>query len=174
MDEAVRGIAKYDLIADPGTALYYAGVGMQAAGRICEIVTGKPWGQIFRETLGDPLEMDSTDYFALGGPTKNPDVAGAVRTCVDDYGNYLTMLLNRGVYKGKRVLSEKAVATMLSNQSGCLPILKHPYDVLDIVDPALAKAPYGIGCWLEDFDPKTGKTTRSLPVAGSDACPSWI
>ncbi len=108
MDEAVRGIAKYDLIADPGTALYYAGAGMQAAGRICEIATGKPWAQIFRETIGDPLEMDSTDYFALG-PTKNPDVAGAVRTCVDDYGNYLTMLLNRGVYKGKRILSEKAV-----------------------------------------------------------------
>ena len=172
MDEAVREIAKYDLIADPGTALYYAGVGMQAAGRICEIETGKPWAEIFRETLGDPLEMDSTDYFALG-PTKNPDVAGAVRTCVDDYGNYLTMLLNRGVYKGKRILSEKAVTTMLTNQSGCLPILKHPYDVLDIIDPALAKAPYGIGCWLEDFDPKTGKTT-SISSAGGFGCMPFL
>ena len=104
MDEAVRKIAQCDLIADPGTALYYGGMGMQAAGRICEIATGKPWAEIFRETLGDPLEMDSTDYFGLGGPTKNPNVAGAVRTCVDDYGNYLTMLLNRGVYKGKRIL----------------------------------------------------------------------
>jgi predicted dienelactone hydrolase/CubicO group peptidase (beta-lactamase class C family) len=170
MDEAVRGIAEYDLIADPGTALYYAGAGMQAAGRICEITTGKPWGQIFRETLGDPLEMNSTDYFALG-PTENPDVAGAVRTCVDDYGNYLNMLLNRGVYKGKRVLSEKAVATMLSNQSGCLPILKHPYDALDIVDPALAKAPYGIGCWLDDFDPKTGKTTQITSGGGFGCMP---
>ena len=170
MDEAVRGIAKYDLIADPGTALYYAGVGMQAAGRICEIETGKPWVEIFRETIGDPLEMNSTDYFALG-PTKNPDVAGAVRTCVDNYGKYLTMLLNRGVYKGKRILSEQAVTTMLSNQSGCLPILKHPYDVLDIVDPALAKAPYGIGCWLDDFDPKTGKTTQITSGGGFGCMP---
>ena len=171
MDEAVRGIATYDLVADPGTALYYAGSGMQAAGRICEIVTGKPWGQIFRETIGDPLGMENTDYFGIGGPTKNPDVAGAVRTCVDDYGKYLTMLLNRGVYKGKRVLSEKAVATMLSNQSGCLPILKHPYDALDIVDPALAKAPYGIGCWLDDFDPKTGKTTQITSGGGFGCMP---
>ena len=171
MDEAVRGIAKYDLIADPGTALYYAGAGMQAAGRICEIVTGKPWAKIFRETLGDPLGMENTDYFALGGQTENPNVAGAVRTCVDDYGNYLTMLLNRGVYKGNRILSEKAVTTMLSNQSGCLPILKHPYDVLDIVDPALAKAPYGIGCWLDDFDPKTGKTTQITSGGGFGCMP---
>jgi CubicO group peptidase (beta-lactamase class C family) len=170
LDEAVRGIAKYDLIADPGTALYYAGSGMQAAGRICEIVTGKPWVKIFQETLGDPLEMDHTDYFALG-QTKNPDVAGAVRTCVDDYGNYLTMLLNRGVYKGKRILSEQAVTTMLTNQSGCLPILKHPYDVLDIVDPALAKAPYGIGCWLEDCDPKTGRATQITSAGGFGCIP---
>ena len=173
MDEAVRGIATYDLVADPGTALYYAGSGMQAAGRICELVTGKSWGQIFRKTIGDPLGMEHTDYFGIGGPTENPDVAGAVRTCVDDYGKYLTMLLNRGVYKGKRVLSEKAVETMLSNQSGCLPILKHPYDVLDIVDPALAKSPYGIGCWLEDFDPKTGKTT-AISSGGGFGCMPFL
>ena len=172
MDEAVRGIAKYDLIADPGTAVYYAGAGMQVAGRICEIVTGKPWTKIFQETLGDPLEMDNTDYFALG-PTKNPDVAGAVRTCVDDYGNYLTMLLNRGVYKGKRILSEKAVTAMLTNQSGCLPILKSPYDVLDIMDPALAKALCGIGCWLEDFDPETGRTT-AISSAGGFGCMPFL
>ena len=173
MDEAVRGIATYELVADPGTALYYAGSGMQAAGRICEIVTGKPWGQIFRETIGNPLGMEDTDYFGIGGPTENPDVAGAVRTCVDDYGKYLTMLLNRGVYNGKRVLSKKAVATMLSNQSGCLPILKHPYDVLDIIDPKLAKAPYGIGCWLEDFDPKTGRTT-AISSGGGFGCMPFL
>jgi len=173
MDEAVRKIARCELIADPGTALFYGGIGMQAAGRICEIATGKPWIEIFRETLGDPLEMESTDYFGLGGPTKNPNVAGAVRTCVDDYGNYLTMLLNRGQYKGKRILSEKAVSTMLSNQSGNLPILRHAYDVLDVIDPMLAKAPYGIGCWLEDFDPDTGRTT-SISSGGGFGCMPFL
>ncbi|MCU0980913.1 MAG: serine hydrolase, partial [Pirellulaceae bacterium] len=170
MDEAVREIAKCDLIADPGTALYYSGLGMQAAGRICEIVTGKPWAEIFKETLGQPLAMNHTDYFALG-PTKNPDVAGAGRTCVDDYGNYLTMLLNRGLYQGRRILSEKAVTTMLTNQSGCLPVLRHPYDVLDIVNPALATAPYGIGCWLDDFDLKTGQTTAITSGGGFGCMP---
>jgi predicted dienelactone hydrolase/CubicO group peptidase (beta-lactamase class C family) len=170
MYEAVREIAKGDLIADPGTALYYSGLGMQAAGRICEIVTGKPWVEIFKETLGDPLGMDSTSYYAFGA-TKNPNVAGSVRTCVDDYGNYLTMLLNRGLYKGKRILSEKAATTMLANQSGILPVLRHPYDVLDIIDPALATAPYGIGCWLEDFDPKTGQTTAITSGGGFGCMP---
>jgi hypothetical protein len=98
-------------------------------------------------------------------------VAGAGRTCVDDYGNYLTMLLNRGLYKGKRILSEKAVTTMLSNQSGTLPVLRHAYDSLDVIDPALAKAPYGIGCWLEDFDPKTGQTTAITSGGGFGCMP---
>ena len=170
MDEAVREIARCDLIADPGTALYYSGLGMQAAGRICEIVVSKPWTGIFRETLGDPLGMDSTDYFARG-PTKNPNVAGSCRTCVDDYGNYLTMLLNGGVYKGKRILSETAVTTMLTNQSGALPALRHPYDVLDVVNPALAAAPYGIGCWLEDCNPQTGEATAITSGGGFGCMP---
>jgi CubicO group peptidase (beta-lactamase class C family) len=116
--------------------------------------------------------MDSTDYFGLG-PTKNPNVAGAVRTCVDDYGNYLTMLLGRGVYKGKRVLSEKAVTTMLSNQSGNLPILRHAYNSLDVIDPKLAVAPYGIGCWLEDFDRETGQTT-AISSGGGFGCMPFL
>ena len=171
MDEAVRKIAKCDLIADPGQALYYSGLGMQVAGRICEIETSKPWARIFQETLGEPLEMTHTDYWAFGA-TENPNVAGGIRTCVDDYGNYLTMLLNGGLYKDKRILSVKAVTTMLANQSGdSLPILRHPYGVLDIIDPALAKAPYGIGCWLEDFDPKTGQTTAITSGGGFGCMP---
>jgi len=170
MDEAVREIAKGDLIADPGTALYYSGLGMQAAARICEIVTGKPWVEIFKETLGDPLGMDSTSYYAFG-ETKNPNVAGGVKTSVDDYGSYLTMLLNQGVFKGRRILSDKAEATMLTNQSGNLPVLRHAYTTLDVVDPALATAPYGIGCWLEDFDPKTGQTTAITSGGGFGCMP---
>ncbi len=170
MEEAVHRIADCELVADPGTALYYGGIGMQAAGRICEITTGKPWADLFRETIGDPLGMDSTDYFGLG-PTENPNVAGAVRTCVDDYGKYLTMLLNRGVYQGRRILSEEAVATMLANQSGDVPILRHAYEGLHAVDPALASAPYGIGCWLEDFDPDTGRTTAITSGGGFGCMP---
>jgi CubicO group peptidase (beta-lactamase class C family)/predicted dienelactone hydrolase len=172
MDEAVREIARDNLIADPGTALYYSGLGMQAAARICEIATGKPWADIFDEVLRRPLSMSHTDYWAFG-VTSNPNVAGSGRTCVDDYGNYLTMLLNRGLYKGKRILSEKAVTTMLENQSGILPILRHPYEVLDIFDTVLANAPYGIGCWLEDFNPETGQTT-SITSGGGFGCMPFL
>ncbi len=170
MDEAVRKIAECDLIADPGTALYYSGLGMQVAARICEIATGKPWVEIFKEVLGNPLEMNHTTYYAFG-PTKNPNVAGGIRTCVDDYGNYLNMLLNNGVFKGRRVLSEEAIQTMFSIQSGIHPILRHAYDVLDVVDPKLAVAPYGIGCWLEDYDPDTGETTVFTSGGGFGCMP---
>ncbi len=170
MEEAVRAIAGLELTADPGTALYYSGLGMQAAGRICEIACGKPWAEIFHQTLGEPLGMNQTDYWAFGA-AENPNVAGSVRTCVDDYGKFLTMLLNGGVYQGRRILSQEAVATMLSNQSGSVPILRHPYEVLDVIDPALASAPYGIGCWLEDFDSSTGQTTMITSGGGFGCMP---
>ena len=38
-------------------------------------------------------------------------------------------------------------------------------------DPALAKAPYGIGCWLDDFDPKTGKTSQITSGGGFGCLP---
>jgi len=65
------------------------------------------------------------------------------------------------------------MATMLSNQSGTLPALRQAYDTLDVIAPALAKAPYGIGCWLEDFDPKTGQT-NAISSGGGFGCMPFL
>ena len=172
LEEAVDKIADVPLTYEPGTHLYYSGLGMQVAGRIAEIATGKPWVEIFREQIGDPLGMDKTTYYAFG-KTENPNVAGSVETCIDDYGAFVTMVLNHGMYRGQRVLSEKAVETMLSIQSGNVPILHHPYVGYTDFDPSMAKMPYGIGCWLERVDAETGLAWRASS-GGAFGCQPFV
>lgn len=172
LEEAVDRIAEVPLACDPGTELLYSGLGMQVAARIAEIATGKSWVEIFEEKIGGPLEMESTTYYAFGR-TDNPNVAGSIETCIDDYGHFVTTVLNRGVFRGKRVLSEEAVAAMLTNQCGDVPIRRHPWQGYTDFAPHMADTPYGIGCWLEEVDPKSGKVERASS-GGAFGCQPFV
>ena len=156
MKEAVARIADVPLAYKPGTALLYSGLGMQAAGRICEVAAGKKWAAIAEENIFRACDMKHTSYDAFGR-TENPMVPGGIRTCAGDYTNYMMMLVNRGYFRGRRILSEQAVDAMLSVQSGHVRILRHPYAPFASVDPDAAKAPYGIGCWIHTYDRQTGR-----------------
>lgn len=172
LEEAAHKIAEVPLVADSGTALFYSGLGMQVAGRIAEVVTGKPWVEIFKEKIGEPCEMKSTNYYAFG-ETKNPNVAGSVQTNIDDYGNFVSMIANRGVFKGRRVLSEKAVAEMLRNQTGAVPIKRHPWAPMEGIEGAPSQSRYGIGAWLEGMDAKTGAAWEASS-GGAFGCQPWV
>ncbi len=172
MAEAADQIAEIPLEFDPGTALLYSGSGMQAAGRICEIATGNKWVEIFEEEIAGPLEMENTHYDAFGR-TENPNVAGSVATSVDDYGNFLRMVLGRGVFEGRRVLSERAVETMLTNQTGDVPIRRSACQPYVDLDPEFAESRYGVGCWLERIDPETGLAAEATS-AGAFGCVPFV
>lgn len=172
MAEAAARIASEPLAYPPGTALHYSGLGMQVAGRICEAAAGANWASIFERTIAGPLGMTHTDYYAFGR-TENPNVAGSIRTNVEDYGKFLRMLLNGGMFEGRRVLSEEAVATMLTNQTGGVPIRRSACAGYADIDPAFAASRYGVGCWLEDIEPVTGKAARATS-GGAFGCVPFI
>lgn len=78
-----------------------------------------------RPELGKNLGMEGYDHapaFESGG-------AGLVST-VDDYAHYATMLLNKGTYNGKRILSPKTVAFMCSPQLDASYTDPHCWDSL--------------------------------------------
>ena len=172
MEEAVDKIAQMDLLFEPGTKLFYSGTGMQVAGRICEVATGMRWVDLFKEKIKDPLGMDHTSYYAFG-KTQNPNVPGSVETCINDYGKFMMMLLNKGVYKGKRILSGKAVEVMLTNQTGKVPIERSACASYHAFDPDFAASRYGIGCWLEHINPQTGKAQQATS-GGAFGCIPFI
>lgn len=74
-----------------------------------------PWSHTFRNI--DPDYPKMTKRYFSGG-------AGLTSTAYD-YAVFLQMLLNGGIYNGKRILSPRAVELMTSNQ------LNFPYDGVD-------------------------------------------
>lgn len=151
LEACAKQIARVKLRAAPGAEFYYGGVSMHAGGRIAEVVTGKPWNDLFVERIASPLGMTQTDFFAYG-PTANPRPEGDGRSSVDEYGHFLQMLLQRGTYNGQRVLSEASVAEMHQDQTGGARIAYTIYERHARLNPDLLLARYGVGMWREKVD----------------------
>lgn len=148
LEECVKTMARLSLQADPGTRFHYGGVSMHVGGRVAEVVTGKPWNDIFNEKIGLPLGLTQTDYHAYG-PTQNPRPAGDARSTLDEYGKFLQMLLNRGSFQGTRVLSIEAVDQMHRDQTEGASISYSIFGDKGHLDSSLPEARYGVGVWLE-------------------------
>lgn len=89
----------------------YFNVPSSKAGRLPAVYTedaGRiiPWSHTFRDIDPDYPTMN-THYFSGG--------AGLSSTALD-YAIFLQMLLNKGIYNGKRILSPRSVEMMTSNQ----------------------------------------------------------
>lgn len=61
--DAVLSYSITPLIFEPGTEYKYANAGINAAGRIIEVVSGMPYEQFLRKRLFDPLGMKDTTFW---------------------------------------------------------------------------------------------------------------
>ena len=59
----LRDIAKLEQVTPPGEVWSYNNAGFNIAGRIVEVVTGKPFEQAAKELVLNPLGLDMTYYF---------------------------------------------------------------------------------------------------------------
>lgn len=176
--ECVDEIAAMESSSKPGRFFYYAGNSMQAAGRIAEIASGlsfpsgNAWDSLFKSRIARPLGLTRTNYDGLVN-SNNPRVPGGAWSSAEEYATYLMMLLDGGEYNGTRILSEKAVAEMLKDQTGGVPIIFSPYMLypgIPEVDPATR---YGIGNWRESVDGQTGRL-RESSSQGKFGFSPWI
>lgn len=151
LERCAAEIARVKLRAAPGEEFFYGGVSMHVGGRIAEIVSGKPWNDLFVERIAAPLGMSQTDFFSYG-PTGNPRPAGDARSSVDEYARFLQMLLQRGSFDGKRILSEASVTEMQKDQTGGARIAYTIYEKHASLDRSLLLARYGVGMWREKTD----------------------
>ena len=133
----------YPLAFDPGERWDY-GMGIDWLGQVVEAVDGRKIDQFCREEILDPLKMPDTRFevedrmtgrlssVSIRGedgkfadypiaPPSRPEFYGmghALYSTAPDYMRFLRMYLNKGQLDGKRLLSERAVETLLSNQIG--------------------------------------------------------
>jgi len=87
------------------------------------------WYKLYRELPGGKLEKSSGNM--LNGRTITPDYplegstyysgGAGLSSTIEDYAIFLQMLLNGGIYNGKRVLGRNTVDMMITNQIGELP-----------------------------------------------------
>ncbi len=150
LDEEVESFAtKKEILANPGIEFRYSDIGFKIAGRIIELVTKRGFEQAMQEKILRPLQMRSTSFSSLN--KVNPS-GGAVSTA-NDYMNFLSMILNKGIYNGKRILSEQSIALMQTSQT-TIPMIKYAPKVAEGYN-------YGLGEWILETDEKGISTVVS-------------
>lgn len=152
LDEEVNSFVKREIAANPGTSFFYGNIGLNIAGRVLEVISKKSFESLIKQRLFTPLEMKNSS-FSPEDNAVNPS-GGAVSTAAD-YMNFLTMLLDKGIYKGKRILSEKAIVEMQTVQTKkaekkFVPKTAEGYE-------------YGLGEWIEEQDSNGNSVVVSSP-----------
>jgi CubicO group peptidase (beta-lactamase class C family) len=157
----------------PDTEFHYGGAQWQLAGGIAELLSGKPWVDLVRDTYAvcNVPSLGFTNPFSLNGPggsldyppsfqgapenlpsTDNPSVEGGLYIDAPDYGKLLLMHLRDGQCDRGRVLSERAVRRMREDR------ILAVYDgttagMAGRTTGATAFAGYGLGWWVDREHP---------------------
>lgn len=144
LEETVKSIVKRPLAFQPGTKWQYS-PGLNVCGRIVEVVSKQPFDEFVAEHLFQPLGMRDTTFrpseaqrarlakiYNVGADGKlvpgahwladdwkdraaNP--SGGIYSTASDMARFYQMVLDGGMYNGKRILSREAVAQMTSVQT---------------------------------------------------------
>jgi CubicO group peptidase (beta-lactamase class C family) len=141
MDEAIAAIAEMPMEGAPGTVFHYSNAGLQIAGAILEKISGQRFETLFAERIAGPLGLKDTDF----GKGRVALPAGGASSTPEDYMKFLVMILDKGVYRGVRVLSEKSVAEMQVDRIGSGARIGYtPAETADVG--------YGYGEWVMGGD----------------------
>ena len=119
LEEEVDAYAAREIRANTGTDFWYGGVGLNIAARVLEVVSKRKFDQLIKQKLFTPLGMRSTTFTNLDGSVYNP--SGGAKSTADDYMKFLVMLMNKGKYNGKQILSEESVSEMMKIQTANVP-----------------------------------------------------
>lgn len=161
LDDEVNFFATKKLIIDnPGGSFSYSSVGMNMLGKVLEIISKKTFDRIAIEKLFRPASMKTATFVNDDGYAPNP-TSGAACSALD-YINFMQMLANKGIFNGKRVLSENAVNTLLNVPLSDFKVRYKPDNTENFQ--------YAMGCWVERTDSNDrGTVFSSFGPSGSVA-----
>ena len=142
LDQMVSNAAGIPLFHEPGTEFRY-GIHATILGKLIEVWSGKPLEEFLNEELFSKLRMDNTMFWASGGdqerlatvyrpindeltphqiesvpfserPTLIEGGVGLLST-VEDYLNFSRMILDLGVFEGRRILKAETAGLIYEN-----------------------------------------------------------
>jgi CubicO group peptidase (beta-lactamase class C family) len=149
LSETALATALQPLTFEPGSKWKYSNEGIDALGRVIEVVSGENYESFLRKRVFDPLGMKDTTFYPtkeqqervaltyfkgrdgklflskgtlmqVPEGAKHPIPAGGLFSTGDDLAKLYQMMLHKGELNGKRILSEKAAAEMTKVQTGSL------------------------------------------------------
>lgn len=144
MDEAIQYIADMPMEGRPGTVFHYSNTGLQIAGAVIEKIGGESFEDLFAQRIARLLNMKNTDF----GHGRVAMPAGGASSTPEDYLHFLEMILHKGSFEGRRILSEKSVAEMQVDR--ITPDVKVAYSPVPTENIG-----YGYGEWVVRPDDRT-------------------
>ncbi len=145
-EEITDIVSTREIVSNPGLQFRYDNIGLNLAARVLEVITKRGFEQIMAERITRPLQMRNTSFSNFNAV--NP--SGGAQSSAGDYMTFLTMILNKGIYNGKRILSEKAIEQMETAATTS--------DMIKYSPKATQGFQYGFGQWIMSTD-ETGKGT---------------
>lgn len=173
LNQSVDGIARQNLIAQPGSEYAYSGAGYCVIGRLAEVATGESFERVFQQRLAVPLSLTRTTYFPstedtniasgtvleverlrtnpqtphmFGADLRLPLIGGSLYSTARETTRFARMIADRGRVDSKRVLSEPLWKELTSRQADQL---------------------YGLGWRLTRRDERTVQLSHSGSLASS-------
>jgi CubicO group peptidase (beta-lactamase class C family) len=170
-DELFRNIHTLEAGYPFRSDLNYSNLGYALAGTVLERLVGMSWECLVRERILEPLGMDRTGFGAPGGGTpaevalayrvvdgepvhvpfsgtvafENSALigpAGSMHSTISDLSSWLRLQLGRGIFQGRRLVSEASLAEVHAPQ---MAIRNPGYRMLTQADP------YGLGWTLSHY-----------------------
>jgi CubicO group peptidase (beta-lactamase class C family)/D-alanyl-D-alanine dipeptidase len=132
LQDTVMSLNETSVYYEPGTTQKYSNAAIAVVGLVLERVYAKPWAQVMRELLLDPLGMDRSDFewservkpYLAYGAMYSPDnrldrtppffelgeaPAGSLYSTVTDMEKFANMIINGGALPDGQQLFDKAV-----------------------------------------------------------------
>ncbi|HRI22497.1 MAG TPA: serine hydrolase domain-containing protein, partial [Panacibacter sp.] len=152
-DEVNDFAGKHNIETNPGVEFRYSTIGLNIAGRVLEVLSKRPFDRLMQDRIFRPLAMRNSSFSTDYERAVNP--SGGAVSSANDYMNFLKMLMNKGMFNGKKVLSEHAIQIMQQAQT-TLPIIKYA--------PEAAKGfNYALGEWVQEEDENGKSVVVSSP-----------
>ncbi len=155
LEEEVNEFAsKRDIWTNAGAEFKYSNVGLNIAARVVEVITKRSFDRLLMERITRPLGMKATnftgeDYNAAMNPS------GGGRSTAADMTNFLAMILQKGKFNNKEVLTEASVELLHSLNASSIPVKNVP---------KIAEGwSYGMGEWIMETSPSGKAAVLTVP-----------
>jgi CubicO group peptidase (beta-lactamase class C family) len=173
LGDKMRALGKLPLIHQPGERFTY-GLNVDVLGYLVEVLSGESLDEYFNKHIFEPLGMSDTYFYLPSSKaarlvkvttedrnrnlvnagedfTDYPLIKGTyysggagLSSTIRDYAVFLQMLLNKGEYNGKRLLSRRTVELMTTNQIGDLRLDRDKFGLGFQITTASGQAKLGV------------------------------